>query len=220
MVKQFVEYTRVSTKSQDYGIDAQKLAINGYVTKVNGVVIASFTEKESGKKNNRIELTKAIAYCKQHNATLIVAKLDRLSRDLVFIMQLHNSKLDFVVVDNPNLNTLTIGIFATIAQHERETISNRVKEALVIAKLKGKIGGKPKGLKCSTKDKKLKSIGLKTHHKDRINNIISYLNKNASIHNSDISIMIKLLNSNGYKTRQGNEFTMRAIKNILKNKSN
>lgn len=128
--KKFVAYYRVSTKIQDLGLTAQQMQVESYIKKSGGVLVHEYQEKESGKKDNRPELEKAIQMCKEIKATLIVAKLDRLSRHAKFLFELHDAKLDIVVCDLPELNTLTFGIFATLAQHERELISERTKAAL------------------------------------------------------------------------------------------
>ena len=105
---------------------------------------AEFTEVESGKRSdNRPELEKAIAACKRLKAKLVIAKLDRLSRNLVFIAALMESGVEFVAVDNPHMNKLTIHILAAVAEHERETIPERTKAALQAAKARGKVLGNP-----------------------------------------------------------------------------
>lgn len=97
---------------------------------VRGSIIAEFTEVESGKNNQRAQLAAAIDRAKKENAVLVIAKLDRLSRNASFIFTLRDSGVNFQCVDMPDANTLTIGIFATLAQHERELISSRTKAEL------------------------------------------------------------------------------------------
>jgi DNA invertase Pin-like site-specific DNA recombinase len=105
---------------------------------------AEFTEVESGKRSdNRPELEKAIAACKRLKAKLVIAKLDRLSRNLAFIAALMESGVEFVAVDNPHMNKLTIHILAAVAEHEREMISERTKAALAAAKRRGQRLGNP-----------------------------------------------------------------------------
>ena len=133
MNNNYVAYYRVSTKRQGesgLGLEAQKQAVNLYA-KTNGCILKEFTEVESGKKDNRPQLDMAIKECKQRNATLLIAKLDRLSRNVSFLFTLKQS-INFVCLDLPDLNTLTLGIFATMAQHERGLISKRTKSALQI----------------------------------------------------------------------------------------
>jgi len=107
-------------------------------------LIAEFTEIESGKRNDRPELEKALAACKKQKAKLVIAKLDRLSRNLAFIAALMDSGVEFIAVDNPHANKLTIHILAAVAQHEREIISARTSAALQAAKARGKRLGNPK----------------------------------------------------------------------------
>lgn len=107
---------------------------------------------ESGKKNNRPQLLAAIEYARKVKATLIIAKLDRLSRNASFIFTLRDSGVDFVCADMPDANTLTIGIFAVLAQHERELISSRTKAALQMKKKQGVKLGKPENLTDQARD--------------------------------------------------------------------
>jgi len=135
----YVVYYRVSTKEQGksgLGLEAQKAEVNRFL-KEDDSIIKEFTDIDSGKNDNRVELQKAIEHAKKENAKLLIAKLDRLSRSVSFIFQLRDSKVDFVCCDLPDANTLTIGIFATMAQHEREVISKRTKAALAARKAKG-----------------------------------------------------------------------------------
>jgi DNA invertase Pin-like site-specific DNA recombinase len=103
-----------------------------------------FTEVESGKRNKRPELEKALIACKRQKAKLVIAKLDRLSRNLAFIAALMESGVEFVAVDNPHANKLTVHILAAVAQHEREMIAQRTKDALQAAKARGVVLGNPK----------------------------------------------------------------------------
>src|SRR5262249_11175912 len=107
-------------------------------------LIGEFTEVESGKRNQRPELVKALAVCKRQRAKLVIAKLDRLSRNLAFIATLMGSGVEFVAVDNPHANKLTVHILAAVAQHEREMIAQRTKDALQAAKARGVVLGNPK----------------------------------------------------------------------------
>ncbi|MDJ1505634.1 recombinase family protein [Xanthocytophaga agilis] len=128
----FVAYYRVSTQKQGrsgLGLDAQRSDVEKYVTG-KGILIAEFTEVESGRKNNRQQLQTAIAKAKENSAVLVVAKLDRLSRDAGFTIQLSNSDVNFVCVDNPHINKMTIGILSLVNQDEAERTSLRTKMAL------------------------------------------------------------------------------------------
>ncbi|RCR67117.1 MULTISPECIES: recombinase family protein [Larkinella] len=128
----FVAYYRVSTQQQGksgLGLDAQQSAVRRFVQNPSGI-LAEFTDIESGKVNQRPQLLKAIHYAKTHQARLVIAKLDRLSRNLTFISSLMDSKVSFVCADMPDANEFTIHLLAALAQQERKLISNRTKQAL------------------------------------------------------------------------------------------
>jgi len=132
----YIAYYRVSTERQGksgLGLDAQRQAV---ATFINGgaELLAEFTEVESGKRNARPELTKALDACRRQKAKLVIAKLDRLSRNLAFIATLMESGVEFLAVDNPHANKLTVHILAAVAEHERGMISERTKAALAAAK--------------------------------------------------------------------------------------
>lgn len=132
-MKTFVTYLRVSTEKQGangLGIEAQRTAVNGIIKSEAGTLAAEFIEVESGKKDRRPELAKAIQLCKQSGATLLIARLDRLSRNVRFLFEVKESGIDIKAADVPELNTLTLGMLAVLAQHERELISKRTKAAL------------------------------------------------------------------------------------------
>jgi DNA invertase Pin-like site-specific DNA recombinase len=142
----FVAYFRVSTDRQGksgLGLDAQREAVMDYLNGGRWTLVAEFTEVESGKNADRPELEKALAACKKLKAKLVIAKLDRLSRNLAFIATLMESGVEFVAVDIPQANKLTIHILAAVAQHEREMISERTKAALQAAKKRGQRLGNP-----------------------------------------------------------------------------
>jgi DNA invertase Pin-like site-specific DNA recombinase len=143
-MKKYVAYYRVSTTRQGQsglGLDAQRATVNEFVR--DGCLVAEFEEVESGKKNNRAKLSAAIEEAKRQGAKLLIAKLDRLSRNASFIFTLRDSGVDFICCDLPDANTLSIGLFAIIAQHERETTSQRTKAALAAKKARGFKLGSP-----------------------------------------------------------------------------
>ncbi len=141
----FVAYYRVSTDRQGksgLGLDAQRKAVTDYLNGGSWALVAEFVEVESGRKSDRPELLKALATCRRQGATLVIAKLDRLSRNVAFVSNLMEAGVDFVAVDFPQANRLTIHILAAVAEHEREMISQRTKAALAMAKARGvKLGG-------------------------------------------------------------------------------
>src|SRR3984893_5144960 len=143
----FIAYFRVSTDRQGksgLGLAAQREAVMSYLDGGRWALVDEFTEVESGKRNDRPELMKALAACKKHKGKLIIAKLDRLSRNLAFIATLMDSGVEFIAVDNPHANKLTVHILAAVAQHEREMIGQRTRDALQAAKARGTKLGNPK----------------------------------------------------------------------------
>ena len=141
----FVAYYRVSTDKQGrsgLGLDAQRHAVAAYVAG-RGAIRAEFTEIESGRKSDRPQLAAALAQCRRQRATLVIARLDRLARNVAFISGLMESRVDFVAVDMPEANRLTIHILAAVAEHEREMIAQRTKAALQVAKARGVRLGNP-----------------------------------------------------------------------------
>jgi len=145
-LRRFVSYYRVSTAQQGasgLGLEAQREAVSRHVAAAGGVLVAEFTEIESGKKNDRPQIAAALADCRLRRATLVIAKLDRLARNVAFISNLMESGVDFVACDNPHATRLTIHILAAVAEHEREMISQRTKAALAAAKARGVRLGNP-----------------------------------------------------------------------------
>jgi DNA invertase Pin-like site-specific DNA recombinase len=141
----FVAYYRVSTVQQGQsglGLEAQKTAVEAYLNGGKWNLIGEFVEVESGKRKNRPQLNAALALCKKQKATLVIAKLDRLARNLHFISGLMESRIEFLAVDNPTANRLTVQILAAVAEEEARAISSRTKVALASAKARGVILGK------------------------------------------------------------------------------
>ena len=136
----FAIYCRVSTARQGasgLGMDAQKQMCINYIQSRNGVVDAEFADVESGKSRNRQGLWDAIGWCIKNNATLVIAKLDRLARDVEFTFKVINSGVQIHFCDMPAVNTMILGVFASVAQYERELISSRTKSALQAKKMRG-----------------------------------------------------------------------------------
>lgn len=146
MVK-FVAYYRVSTQKQGksgLGLDSQKSIVSSYVHQNGGELIGEYSEVESGSKDDRPELLQALRACRLKGATLVIAKLDRLSRNRRFLIELQDSSVKFVCCDMPDANHFTIGLMANIADYERQLISERTKAALKAAKDRGVKLGNPR----------------------------------------------------------------------------
>jgi DNA invertase Pin-like site-specific DNA recombinase len=132
----YVLYLRVSTKRQGasgLGLEAQRALVAPYA----GRIVAEYQDIESGKRADRPQLERALAHCKDECACLLIAKVDRLSRDVEFLFKIRNSGVDILAADAPHMGTLEWGIRAVFAQHEREEISRRTKAALQAAKARG-----------------------------------------------------------------------------------
>ncbi|GAB3638867.1 hypothetical protein GCM10027422_44580 [Hymenobacter arcticus] len=144
----YTPYYRVSTQKQGIsglGLEAQQAAVRAFVVDPTQL-LTEYVEIESVKKNQRPQLLAAMAEARRVGSTLLIAKLDRLSRNASFILALRDSGVDFVCCDMPDANTLTVGLFAVLAQHERETISKRTKDALSTKKARGAKLGNPQNM--------------------------------------------------------------------------
>lgn len=142
--QRFIAYYRVSTARQGrsgLGLDAQRSAVLAYLNGGAWELIEEFTEVESGKRSDRPQLAAALAACRIHRAKLVIAKLDRLARNVVFVSTLMESGIEFTAADFPQANRLTVHILAAVAEHEARAISDRTKAALTVAKARGVVLG-------------------------------------------------------------------------------
>ncbi len=139
-----IAYYRVSTKQQGesgLGLEGQQAAVDAHARQAGETILARYTEVESGKRADRPELARALAHARRSKATLVVAKLDRLARNVAFLSALMDSKVPFVACDNPHANRLTLHILAAVAEAEALAISQRTKAALAAAKARGQLLG-------------------------------------------------------------------------------
>lgn len=222
-MKKYVVYFRVSSKEQGksgLGLEAQQTMVNEFLKRERATEIPpSYTEVESGKNNNRPELRKAVNRCKEIGATLLIAKLDRLSRNVAFIFtlkeELEAAKVGFIACDLPDANTLTLSLMAALAQQERELISQRTKAALQELKKRGAKLGKPENLTDAARLKARKSIISNARENVNIRHAFHYI---QPLREKGMSYqkIAEQLNKEGYRTRKGKLFFAIQVSNIYK----
>lgn len=218
-MKKYVAYYRVSTKEQGnsgFGLDSQKQIVKDFCK--DGELIKGFKDVESGKNNNRVGLKLAIKECITNDAILVIAKLDRLSRNLTFISNLMDSKVKFICCDMPDANEFTIGIFAVLAQQERKMISERTKAGLKAKVEKERILnpefklGKPENFSNESREKGRDRVSEIFKEKNKIAISIAWQDKKSGKKLKEIS---DRLNELGLKTSNGCEFSITHIRRLL-----
>lgn len=214
----FVSYYRVSTERQGiqgHGIEAQRQAVKRYLGSLECELLGTFEEVESGANNHRPQLAAAIKLAKSRKAVLIIAKLDRLSRNAAFLLQLQDSGVDFIACDMPNADRLSIGIIALLAQRERELISERTKAGLAVAKSRGARLGNPKPadslIKASQAIQEKKGLFV-----IQIRKVIEEIQSTGV---RSLSKIAECLNKRGEKTRRGGIWTATAVKRVIETSS-
>jgi DNA invertase Pin-like site-specific DNA recombinase len=217
----YISYLRVSTARQGasgLGLEAQRVNIENYLKGGQWTLLKEFLEVESGKNVNRPKLQEALKLCKATGATLLIAKLDRLSRDAHFLLGLQKAGVKFVAVDMPTANELTVGIMALVAQEERKAISKRTKEALAAAKARGVKLGNSKNLTRKAAERG-RAVGLAAI-KSRADNFamqgIDRINQIKSEGHS-LNGIASVLNQEGILSATGkaNAWTARSVKNLI-----
>ena len=218
-MKSYVAYLRVSTQKQGQsglGLEAQRAAVQAFVQAMP--LLAEYVEVESGKKNQRPQLLAAMALAKAKGATLLIAKLDRLSRNAGFIFQLRDAGVDFVCCDMPDANTLTVGIFAVLAQHERELISQRTKDALTAKKARGAVLGTPANLTPAAIEKS-RHIRQENARTNQQNQQAARLGGLLHAQRLTLGQIAQELNDGGYRTRRGKLFFPMSVQRLLKKRA-
>lgn len=216
-----VTYERVSTARQGrsgLGLAAQRKAIDDFAASRGADVLSRFTEIESGRKNERPELDKALNLTRLTGATLIIAKLDRLSRNAAFLLTLQGSGVRFLACDMPEANDITVGIMALVAQQEREAISRRTKEALAAAKARGVKLGNPNGAEALRRAGKggeaLRSTITQNANAFAVDLATVVAAIRATGHTSLRAIAVEL-NAQGIQTRRGGKWHVSNVRNLL-----
>lgn len=213
-MKNYIAYYRVSTnkqKNSGLGLEDQKLQVSKYIDSVQGILLEEFEDVESGSKSDRTNLIKAIEHCTLTNSTLVIAKLDRLSRNVAFLAKLLESNISFVCCDNPHANRLTIHILSAVAEEERRLISQRTKAALAQAKLNGvKLG--TNNLPASNANTALRA--RKEKSKLAIEFYTKILPTLDSVKYLSLREKAIYLNNRNIKTRRGSEWSAASIRRI------
>lgn len=208
----YISYYRVSTEKQGLsglGLEAQRESVLNYIKPEN--IFKEFTEIESGRKRNRPVLIEALQLCKELNATLVIAKLDRLARNVAFVSTLLESGVKFLCCDMPTANELTIHIYSAIAQDEAKRISERTKSALAIKKAQGYKLGNPQNLSIEARIKGANTMKLKS-----IENKNNQRAKAFLIHlKGTLKDKANELNNNGFRTAKNKLFTPMQVKRLM-----
>lgn len=208
-MKKYIAYYRVSRKEQGIsglGLSAQRSSVQKYVSGQEGIILNEYTEIETGtSKRQRVEIHKAIQQAKNENAVLIIAKLDRLARNVNFVSSLMDAGIEFLAVDMPSANNFTIHIFSALAEQEAMLISSRTKLALGELRKKGVVLGNPKNLTDNARNKGVQTIKENAINNDRNRQAQSVI---TSCKEKGMSYrqIAEYLNELNFKTRYGNQF--------------
>jgi len=216
----FIAYYRVSTAKQGQsglGLEAQQAAVADYLSTNTGELVKQYTEIQSGSKNNRPELQAALRQCRLTGATLLIAKLDRLSRNRSFLMSVQDSSVKFVAVDMPEANHFTVGLMACLADYERELISERTKAALKAAKARGVILGNPRLDEVRNTDTTAATLAKTAKANSRNAEMLEIMNEIQDSVSTALSTrqLAKHLNDAGYKTARGGHWHPTSVSRVL-----
>lgn len=220
-MQKIVCYYRVSTKGQQesgLGLDAQKEAVQRYVASVSGQIIKVYEETESGKLNSRPQLALALQAAKNTGATLVIAKLDRLSRNAAFLLTLKDAGVNFIAADMPHANTLTIGVMALVAQQEAEAISKRTTDALQAAKRRGQVLGNPNGaaaLRKAAKGNTAAISTIKAKADEKASELKSVIESLKAEGITSLGAIATALNEQHIMTPRGGIWHKTSVKNLL-----
>ena len=213
-----VAYTRVSTQRQGQsglGLEAQREAIGRHSAATGRPVVAWYTEVESGRKSDRPELAKALAHARRGRAALVIAKLDRLARNVAFLANLMEAGVEFVACDQPSANRLTIHILAAVAEDEARRISDRTKVALAAARARGVVLGRDNLTAEGRARGRAESARVRSERADADHApILPLVNELRAAGLSQRAIADRL-NGDGHLTRAGKPWHQVAVKRLL-----
>lgn len=219
--KKYVAYYRVSTNQQGrsgLGLEAQGAAIDNFLNGGDWSLAGEFTEIESGKNNDRPQLMAALEACQMTGATLLIAKLDRLSRDAHFLLGLQKANIKFVAADMPEATEFTVGIMAVVAQQERKMISERTKAALAAAKARGTKLGNPQNLNAeAAKLGRVKGMQSRMKKADEFANSLYPMISNLQNQGLSLTSIAHQLNEDEILSARGKTWvwTPTAVRNII-----
>lgn len=215
----FVAYYRVSTVRQGVsglGLEAQQEAVRAHLNGGTWKLVAEVVEVESGKRNDRPKLAEALRLCRLHGATLIIAKLDRLARNVAFISNLMESGVEFTAVDFPQANRLTVHILAAVAEHEAAMISARTKAALAAAKARGRSLGGDRGNFAEIRGKgNAASVAVRSAKADRKAMDVAPLARDLQANGASLRTIAAELNARGIFTARGGEWSAVQVSRVL-----
>ncbi|GJE27220.1 recombinase family protein [Methylobacterium organophilum] len=218
----YVAYCRVSTDKQGrsgLGLEAQQTAIQSHLRPGDTLLQPPYVEVESGKRADRPQLMAAIERCRRTGATLLIAKLDRLARNVAFISNLMDSGVEFEAVDFPKANRLTVHILAAVAEHEAKMISERTKAALAAAKRRGKQLGGDRGYRPSappSAEDVAKATAVRQRKADhKAFAVLPVLERLQAEGIMSLNALAKRLNEMGHQTPRGGAWTATAVKRAL-----
>ena len=218
-VGKHVAYYRVSTAKQGrsgLGLDAQRKAVADYLNGGSWELIGEFVEVESGKIDQRPQLEQALSMCELTGATLVVAKLDRLSRNVAFLAALQDSDARFIAADMPEANELTIHIMAAVAQAERKAISRRTKEALAAAKARGvKLGGNRGNLDDLRKGPAVSAAVRSRASGERAAKVMKHIDAARSNGATSLRQIAAVLNGSNITTPRGGKWSAAQVKSVV-----
>jgi DNA invertase Pin-like site-specific DNA recombinase len=216
----FVAYYRVSTQKQGrsgLGLEAQQASIAEYVRSASGALCAEFTEVETGKRKDRPELAAALAQCRLQGAILIVAKLDRLARNVAFVSNLMESGCEFRAVDFPQANRFMIHLLAAVGEYEANLISERTKAALQSAKRRGvRLGGyRANILDIQSEGSRIGNAVRSAKAQQRANDLRPVIAEIQSNGAGSLRKIAAQLNARGIQTARGCEWSPTAVLRVL-----
>ena len=212
----FISYLRVSTRRQNLGLSAQRTMISNYISANGGEVISEYQEKESGKNDNRPQLMAALAECKRTGATLLIAKLDRLSRKVSFVFALRDSGVKFLACDLPQFNVLTLAVFVGLAEQERELIASRTKAALASRYEKEEWAVSHTNAHKFDDDCRLKSLDVRRESaKENQYNKRAYAAIKLALGSMGFNALADYLNQNGFTTAKGGVWRGNQVKRLI-----